>query len=168
MLPPFGVESEETRAMARHSTVGIEPRVSSERIILLDTQVVYIVKIRCIFIVNGCVLEWVGNHSVICHLQPVFSPSVLAEMIRPDGSSTISVVSSESLSAELAHEMMSIQVTAFENLTTQSSKHILKSYKIIDRANVFLSVLQGLILAWRSACIHLSCYYRGIWGSSWC
>lgn len=57
MLPPFGVESEETRAMARHSTVGIEPRVSSERIILLDTQVVYIVKIHCIFIVNGCVLE---------------------------------------------------------------------------------------------------------------
>ncbi|KAH6766632.1 hypothetical protein C2S52_017615 [Perilla frutescens var. hirtella] len=79
MLPPFGVESEETRAMARHSTVGIEPRVSSERIILLDTQ-------------------------------PVFSPSVLAEMIRPDGSSTISVISGESLSAELAHEMMSIQL----------------------------------------------------------
>lgn len=43
MLPPFGVESEETRAMARHSTVGVEPRVSSERIILLDTQVVYFV-----------------------------------------------------------------------------------------------------------------------------
>lgn len=79
MLPPFGVESEETRAMARHSTVGIEPRVSSERIILLDTQ-------------------------------PVYSPSVLAEMIRPDGSSTISVISGESLSAELAHEMMSIQL----------------------------------------------------------
>ncbi|KAL8551249.1 hypothetical protein ACS0TY_000365 [Phlomoides rotata] len=79
MLPPFGVESEETRAMARHCTAGIEPRVSSERIILLDTQ-------------------------------PVFSPSVLAEMIRPDGSSTISVVNGESLSAELAHEMMSVQL----------------------------------------------------------
>ncbi|XP_020548855.1 protein SMG9-like isoform X2 [Sesamum indicum] len=79
MLPPFGMESEETKAMARHFTVGIEPRISSERIILLDTQ-------------------------------PVFSPSVLAEMIRPDGSSTISVISGESLSAELAHEMMSIQV----------------------------------------------------------
>lgn len=50
-------------------------------------------------------------------LQPVFSPSVLAEMIRPDGSSTISVVSGESLSAELAHEMMNIQVTALENKT---------------------------------------------------
>ncbi|KAL6533434.1 hypothetical protein OROMI_027546 [Orobanche minor] len=78
MLPPFGVESEETRAMARHLTVGIEPRISSERIILLDTQ-------------------------------PVFSPSVLAEMIRPDGSSTVSVISGEPLSAELAHEMMSVQ-----------------------------------------------------------
>ncbi|XP_073032740.1 uncharacterized protein [Primulina eburnea] len=79
MMSPFGVESEETRAMARHCTVGIEPRISSERIILLDTQ-------------------------------PVFSPSVLAEMIRPDGSSTLSVISGESLSAELAHEMMGIQL----------------------------------------------------------
>lgn len=43
-------------------------------------------------------------------MQPVFSPSVLAEMIRPDGSSTISILSGESLSAELAHELMGIQV----------------------------------------------------------
>lgn len=78
MLPPYGIQSEETRGLAKHCTVGIEPRVSSERIILLDTQ-------------------------------PVFSPSVLAEMIRPDGSSTVSVISGESLSAELAHELMSIQ-----------------------------------------------------------
>ncbi|KAK9272280.1 hypothetical protein L1049_002651 [Liquidambar formosana] len=42
--------------------------------------------------------------------QPVFSPSVLAEMMRPDGSSTISVLSGESLSAELAHELMGIQL----------------------------------------------------------
>lgn len=40
MLPPFAVESAETKALARHCTTGIEPRVSSERIILLDTQVV--------------------------------------------------------------------------------------------------------------------------------
>lgn len=39
MLPPFAIESEETRASARHCTVGIEPRISNERIILLDTQV---------------------------------------------------------------------------------------------------------------------------------
>ncbi|KAK9266740.1 hypothetical protein L1049_012539 [Liquidambar formosana] len=43
-------------------------------------------------------------------MQPVFSPSVLAEMMRPDGSSTISVLSGESLSAELAHELMGIQL----------------------------------------------------------
>lgn len=43
-------------------------------------------------------------------LQPVFSPSVLAEMMRPDGSSTISVLGGESISAELAHELMGIQV----------------------------------------------------------
>lgn len=78
MLPPFAIETEETKAMAKHCTPGIEPRISSERIILLDTQ-------------------------------PVFSPSVLAEMIRPDGSSTIPVISGESLSAELAHELMTVQ-----------------------------------------------------------
>ncbi|XP_038900327.1 protein SMG9-like isoform X1 [Benincasa hispida] len=79
MLPPFPILSEDVRAMARHCTLGIEPRISSERIILLDTQ-------------------------------PVFSPSVLAEIMRPDGSSTISVISGEPLSAELAHELMSIQL----------------------------------------------------------
>ena len=47
---------------------------------------------------------------MLLELQPVFSPSVLAEIMRPDGSSTISVLSGESLSAELAHELMSIQV----------------------------------------------------------
>ncbi|TKY71109.1 SMG9 protein [Spatholobus suberectus] len=79
MLPPFAIQSEETRAMARHCSTGIEPRISTERIILLDTQ-------------------------------PVFSASVLAEMMRPDGSSTISVLSGEALSAELAHELMGIQL----------------------------------------------------------
>lgn len=78
MLPPFTVQSEDNRAMARHCTVGIEPRISAERLILLDTQ-------------------------------PVFSPSVLAEMMRPDGSSTISVLSGENLSTELAHELTAIQ-----------------------------------------------------------
>ncbi|PNY09211.1 protein SMG9-like [Trifolium pratense] len=82
MLPPFTIQSEENRAMARHCSIGIEPRISSERIILLDTQ-------------------------------PVFSASVLSEMMRPDGSSTISVLSRESLSAELAHELMGIQLAVF-------------------------------------------------------
>lgn len=49
--------------------------------------------------------------TIIWKLQPVFSPSVLAETMRPDGSSTVSVISGESLSAELAHELMSIQVS---------------------------------------------------------
>ncbi|XP_050225988.1 uncharacterized protein LOC126675392 [Mercurialis annua] len=79
MLPPFTVQTEDNRAMARHCSVGIEPRISADRLILLDTQ-------------------------------PVFSPSILAEMMRPDGSSTISVLSGENLSAELAHEVMAIQL----------------------------------------------------------
>ncbi|CAN1345167.1 Nonsense-mediated mRNA decay factor SMG9 [Linum perenne] len=79
MLPPFNVQSEDNRIMARHCTVGIEPRISSERVILLDTQ-------------------------------PVFSPSILTEMMKPDGSSIIPVLNGENLSAELAHELMCIQV----------------------------------------------------------
>ncbi|KAD6796574.1 hypothetical protein E3N88_07470 [Mikania micrantha] len=82
MLPPFAIESLETKSMAKHCTVGIEPRITSERIILLDTQ-------------------------------PVFSPSILADIIRSDGSSTVSVLGSESLPAELAHELMSIQLAVF-------------------------------------------------------
>ncbi len=39
VLPPFQVQSEDTRAMARHCSVGIELRMSVERFILLDTQV---------------------------------------------------------------------------------------------------------------------------------
>jgi len=40
MLPPFATQSDETRAMAKHCTVGVELRVSAERLILLDAQVV--------------------------------------------------------------------------------------------------------------------------------
>lgn len=47
-------------------------------------------------------------------LQPVFSSSVIADMMRPDGSSTIQVLSGDSLSAELAHELMCIQVRVGE------------------------------------------------------
>lgn len=82
MLPPFMTQSEEIRAMAKHCSVGIELRVSSERLILLDTQ-------------------------------PIFSPSVLAELMRPDGSSTIALTNGETLSADLAHEMMGIQLGVF-------------------------------------------------------
>nr|CAD1820813.1 unnamed protein product [Ananas comosus var. bracteatus] len=82
MLPPFSIQSDETRAMAKHCTAGIELRVSSERLILLDTQ-------------------------------PVYSPSLLVDMMRPDGSSTIPVLNGEPLSADLAHEMMGIQLGVF-------------------------------------------------------
>ena len=60
---------------------------------------------------NFCAIftvTYVYSHS--SGFQPVYSASVLAEMMRPDGSSTVSVLSGESLSAELAHELMSIQV----------------------------------------------------------
>ncbi|PIA58800.1 hypothetical protein AQUCO_00500618v1 [Aquilegia coerulea] len=82
MLPPFAIQSEETKAMGKHCTSGIEPRISTERLILLDTQ-------------------------------PLFSPSVLAEMMRPDGSSTIPLLNGEPLSADLAHELIGIQLGTF-------------------------------------------------------
>lgn len=44
MLPAFAIESEDSRAMARHCSIGIEPRISADRIILLDTQVHYFTK----------------------------------------------------------------------------------------------------------------------------
>jgi len=53
MLPPFAIQSEETRANARHCTVGIEPRISSERIILLDTQVFFSSFHRFPFVYDG-------------------------------------------------------------------------------------------------------------------
>ena len=49
-------------------------------------------------------------------LQPVFSPSVLAEITRPDGSSTVPVLSGETLPSELAYELMNIQVSINEEL----------------------------------------------------
>jgi protein SMG9 len=81
VLPPFQVESEDTRAMARHCSVGIELWMSVEGFILLDTQ-------------------------------PIFSPSVLAVIMWPDGSSSISVVGGDPMSAELAHELMGLQVSS--------------------------------------------------------
>ncbi|KAJ7515037.1 hypothetical protein O6H91_23G069000 [Diphasiastrum complanatum] len=82
VLPPFPVQNEETRVMARHCTTGIELRVSAERFILLDTQ-------------------------------PVFSASVLTDAMRPDGSSAVSVLGGDTLSAELAHELMALQLGVF-------------------------------------------------------
>ena len=41
ILPPFAMQTEDTRASGRHCTVGIEPRVTSEQIILLNTHVCF-------------------------------------------------------------------------------------------------------------------------------
>ncbi|KAH9605861.1 hypothetical protein KSS87_012497 [Heliosperma pusillum] len=97
MLPPFGIQSEETRANARHCTTGMEPRISSERFILLDTQ-------------------------------PLFSPSVLAEMTRPDGSSTVPILTGETVSSELAHEILGIQVDLLKHGIPDPSSVSLQSH----------------------------------------
>lgn len=43
-------------------------------------------------------------------VQPLFSSSVLFDLMRPDGSSAISVMGGETMTAELAHEIMGLQV----------------------------------------------------------
>uniref|UniRef100_A0A0E0HK14 gluconokinase n=1 Tax=Oryza nivara TaxID=4536 RepID=A0A0E0HK14_ORYNI len=52
----------------------------------------------------------ISNERVILlDTQPVFSPSVLIDMMKPDGSSAIPILSGDPLSADLAHELMGIQ-----------------------------------------------------------
>ncbi|TVT98460.1 hypothetical protein EJB05_46745, partial [Eragrostis curvula] len=56
----------------------------------------------------------ISNERVILlDTQPVYSPSVLIDMMRPDGSSTVPVLNGDPLSAELAHELMGIQLGVF-------------------------------------------------------
>ncbi|CAN6166338.1 unnamed protein product [Urochloa humidicola] len=56
----------------------------------------------------------ISNERVILlDIQPVYSPSVLIDMMRPDGSSTIPVLNGDPLSADLAHELMGIQLGVF-------------------------------------------------------
>jgi protein SMG9 len=43
-------------------------------------------------------------------MQPVFSASVLVDLMRPDGTSNTPVMGGETMSAELAHEIMGLQV----------------------------------------------------------
>ena len=52
------------------------------------------------------------SNEIIFALQPVYSPSVLIDMlsVRPDASSIIPVLNGDPLSADLAHELMGIQV----------------------------------------------------------
>lgn len=56
----------------------------------------------------------ISNERVILlDTQPVYSPSVLIDMMRPDGSSTVPVLNGDPLSADLAHELMGIQLGVF-------------------------------------------------------
>lgn len=80
-------------------------------------------------------------------LQPVYSPSVLIEMMRPDGSSTIPVLNGDSLSADLAHELMGIQVKMilrFLNCVVL----LLVLWAIPNNWSAFSVVLQGIVVAW--------------------
>ncbi|KAG8094095.1 hypothetical protein GUJ93_ZPchr0012g19963 [Zizania palustris] len=56
----------------------------------------------------------ISNERVILlDTQAVFSPSILIDMMKPDGSSAIPVLSGDPLSADLAHEFMGIQLGVF-------------------------------------------------------
>lgn len=50
---------------------------------------------------------------ILLDTQPVYSPSILIDMMRPDGSSTLPVLSGDPLPADLAHELMGIQLGVF-------------------------------------------------------
>lgn len=112
MLPPFPTQTEEIKLMGKHCTTGIDLRISNERVILLDTQV------RLSYFYSASAIQMLGHvlNSLVCQtksifaLQPVYSPSLLIDMMRPDGSSTIPVLNGDPLSADLAHELMGIQV----------------------------------------------------------
>lgn len=62
---------------------------------------------------TGIELRVSSERFILLDAQPIFSPSVLVDMMRPDGTSAISVLNGESLSADLAHELMGIQLGVF-------------------------------------------------------
>ncbi|KAK8970347.1 hypothetical protein KSP40_PGU008922 [Platanthera guangdongensis] len=62
---------------------------------------------------TGVELRISTERFILLDVQPLFSPSVLVDMMRPDGTSAISVLNGESLSADLAHELMGIQLGVF-------------------------------------------------------
>ncbi|XP_050901615.1 syntaxin-23-like [Lathyrus oleraceus] len=91
--------------------------------------------------------------------QPVFSASVLVEMMEPEGSSTISVMSGEgeSLSAQLAHEVMAIQADLLKNeisdpsllsssLSQSSSSELEKDSKVSEREYMATPVFRALLV----------------------
>lgn len=85
-------------------------------------------------------------------MQPVFSPSLLVDIMRPDGSSTIPLLNGESLSADLAHELMGIQVI-IEKESNFLFSHItffllIECVIVSDPVLFFFLMLQGTLLAW--------------------
>ncbi|KAK9095600.1 hypothetical protein Scep_027069 [Stephania cephalantha] len=62
---------------------------------------------------TGIELRVSAERLILLDTQPIFSPSILAEMMRPDGSSAIPASNGEVLSADLAHELMCIQLGVF-------------------------------------------------------
>ncbi|KAL3695970.1 hypothetical protein R1sor_010046 [Riccia sorocarpa] len=62
---------------------------------------------------GGIELRVAAERIVLLDCQPVFSASVLMDLMRSDGYSNISVLSGDALSAELAHELMGLQLGVF-------------------------------------------------------
>lgn len=121
MLPPFPTQTEEIKFLGKHCTTGIDLRISNERVILLDTKVRLSYFLFCCCNPNASTCsEYLGCQFVKRYpffaLQPVYSPSLLIDMMRPDGSSTIPVLNGDPLSADLAHELMGIQVNTILQL----------------------------------------------------
>lgn len=57
----------------------------------------------------GIELRMAAERIILVDTQPLFSASVLVDLMRPDGTSNISVMGGEVMSAELAHEIMGLQ-----------------------------------------------------------
>lgn len=74
-------------------------------------------------------------------MQPLFSASVLVDLMRPDGTSNISVMGGEVMSAELAHEIMGLQVCL-----------------VLSSRYYFANALASIIANWLE-CNHLEAMY---------
>lgn len=137
MLPPFPTQTEEIKLMGKHCTTGIDIRISNERVILLDAQVRHVnfSSVFAIRMLEQVILIFASLVKEIPFaLQPVYSPSVLIDMMRPDGSSAVPVLNGEPLSADLAHELMGIQVkTVLQLLNPLFLLLIRGKYLIIDQ-----------------------------------
>ena len=60
---------------------------------------------------------------VLVRVQPVGSQSVLADILRPDGSAAVQLAGTDSLPADLAQEIMSLQVLFHPHLAFDSTHY---------------------------------------------